>query len=121
MSTAHYISRTLHKYIKRYHCCVECDGGDYYYLPLLRHMYVVGGAIRSHALGQETNDIDIVVDTRKLQQLQRRHLFYYHLIPQPSGAQNIAVNPPNFEFEELDRDEPDTSNVILRHLIFLNF
>eukprot|EP01083_Nonionella_stella_P071817 193136_1 len=75
MVTAHYIARKLHSYFKRYHFCTESEDN---YIPILDHVYIVGGAVRNYLIGNGINDLDIVVDTLKLQYLQNTHLLTYH-------------------------------------------
>eukprot|EP01084_Bolivina_argentea_P188219 324062_1 len=75
MMTAHYIARKFHAYFKRYHYCHEANEN---YMFILDHIYIVGGAIRNYLIDQNVQDLDIVIDTLKLQQLQNQHLIHYH-------------------------------------------
>lgn len=77
MMTAHYISRRLHSYFKKYHFCAH-DECHPHYIDIVKHLYIVGGAVRNYLIDATINDLDLMVDTLKLQQLQSQHLLRYH-------------------------------------------
>jgi len=79
MTTAALFTRIFQQYLDA-NCCPYMDEAEHktFSAELLDHVLIVGGFCRDILVNRAVNDIDIMVNLRELNKLQRKHLIEYH-------------------------------------------